>query len=240
LTLSVPTEDDFLFFGYVCGFEEEWGYFVLPELTSALNELAVSPATLKRDLEFMRDRLHAPIIWDRSCRGYRYEEPGGGQTEFQVPGLWFSPEEIHALLLVQELLSQLQPGFLTEQLEPLSRRLHHLVAASRISSDRIVVRPTPLRPVNTEVFGRVAVATIQRLRLGITYFGRHRNEESERIISPQRLIYYRGAWYLDAWCHTRNDWRRFALDSIRAVHPMTAAAEGRRQRSFGIQSRHRP
>ena len=25
-------EDDFLFFGYVCGLEEEWGYFVLSEL----------------------------------------------------------------------------------------------------------------------------------------------------------------------------------------------------------------
>jgi hypothetical protein len=28
-------EDDFIFFGYVIGFEEEWGYFSLSELESA-------------------------------------------------------------------------------------------------------------------------------------------------------------------------------------------------------------
>jgi hypothetical protein len=28
-TEGEPQGDDFLFFGYVCGLEEEWGYFVL-------------------------------------------------------------------------------------------------------------------------------------------------------------------------------------------------------------------
>jgi hypothetical protein len=30
-----------------------------------LESLSVSAATLKRDLEYMRNRLNAPIIWDR-------------------------------------------------------------------------------------------------------------------------------------------------------------------------------
>ncbi len=29
-----PTKHDFRFFGYVCGIEEEWGYFVLSGLES--------------------------------------------------------------------------------------------------------------------------------------------------------------------------------------------------------------
>lgn len=195
-----------------------------PPKAELLRKLSVSRSTLKRDLEFMRERLHAPIIWDRARSGYRYEEPAKGEVPFQVPGLWFSTEEIHALLLVRELLGQLQPGYLSDQLEPLERRLNDLVEASGFSSERIVVHPTPLRPVNPEVFDQVAVATINRKRIGINYFGRHRNEESERMISPQSVIYYRGTWYLDAWCHTREDWRRFALDSIRAVRTMKTAA----------------
>src|SRR3982750_4746120 len=35
-------EDDFLFFGYVCVFEEEWGYFVLSELSEAPGPLGHS------------------------------------------------------------------------------------------------------------------------------------------------------------------------------------------------------
>jgi hypothetical protein len=63
------------------------------------------------------------------------QDPDGNQPEFQVPGLWFPANEIHALLLVRGLLSQLQPGFLAEQLEPFGRRLNDLAKEGRISSD---------------------------------------------------------------------------------------------------------
>lgn len=44
-----------------------------------LHELEVSRATFKRDLEYLRDRLNAPIVlWDRASRGYR--------GVLQVPG----------------------------------------------------------------------------------------------------------------------------------------------------------
>src|SRR5947208_1324293 len=42
-------DNDFLFFGYVCGFEEEWGYFVLSELSSARGPLGLP---IERDLYF--------------------------------------------------------------------------------------------------------------------------------------------------------------------------------------------
>jgi len=195
-----------------------------PPKAELLRQLAVSRSTLKRDLTYMRDRLKAPIVWDRSYGGYRYEEPEKGQPGFQVPGLWFSAEEIHALRLVPDLLSQLQPGYLADQLEPLGRRLDQLARAAQLGSNRFVVRAAPLRPVNPECFGLVASAVIRRQRLGITYLGRNRNEESERTISPQRLIYYRGTWYVDAWCHSREDERRFSLDAILTARAMTTLA----------------
>ena len=40
-------------------------------LNEIMEELEVSRATIRRDLEYMRDRMAAPIIWDRSERGYR-------------------------------------------------------------------------------------------------------------------------------------------------------------------------
>eukprot|EP01036_Dinobryon_divergens_P011097 gene11097-14910_t len=36
-------------------------------------ELEVSRATLKRDLQYLRDRLGAPIVYDREANGYRFE-----------------------------------------------------------------------------------------------------------------------------------------------------------------------
>jgi hypothetical protein len=42
-------EGDFRFFGYVIGFEREWGYFVLSELQSARGTLGLA---IERDLHF--------------------------------------------------------------------------------------------------------------------------------------------------------------------------------------------
>lgn len=41
-------------------------------ISTMLDELEISLATFKRDLTYMKDRLHAPIIWDRDAGGYPY------------------------------------------------------------------------------------------------------------------------------------------------------------------------
>jgi predicted DNA-binding transcriptional regulator YafY len=41
-----------------------------------LDALEVSLATFKRDIEYLRSRLHAPIVWDREAGGYRYADSG--------------------------------------------------------------------------------------------------------------------------------------------------------------------
>jgi predicted DNA-binding transcriptional regulator YafY len=74
--------------------------------TALQAELKVSRATLKRDLDDLRKRLKLPIEWSRAAGGYRLaalQEPRASAHE--LPGLWFSPAEIHALLTLQHLLS---------------------------------------------------------------------------------------------------------------------------------------
>lgn len=90
---------------------------------AALREaIGVSRATLRRDLDYMRDRLHAPIDYDRDANGYRFGSPRSG-ARYELPGLWFSAAEIHALLSTLQLLGNLQPGLLDGQVTPLVGRL---------------------------------------------------------------------------------------------------------------------
>src|SRR5579863_8684043 len=49
VTEGEQRDDDFLLFGFVCGFEEEWGYFVLSELASARGQ---GRMPIERDLHF--------------------------------------------------------------------------------------------------------------------------------------------------------------------------------------------
>jgi hypothetical protein len=53
VTEGSQEEDDFIFFGYVIGFEKEWGYFSLNELQST--QVRGVPA-VERDLHFTPKR----------------------------------------------------------------------------------------------------------------------------------------------------------------------------------------
>lgn len=54
VTEGSPDGDDFRFFGYVSGLEEEWGYFLLSELEAAQGPLSLP---IERDLYFKPGRF---------------------------------------------------------------------------------------------------------------------------------------------------------------------------------------
>ena len=184
-----------------------------------LSRLEVSPATLKRDLAYMRDRLNAPIIFDKDLSGYRLDAQGVG-AQYELPGLWFTSEEIYALLTMQHLLSNLDTGgLLGPHIKPLLSRLTVLLGTADDAVDqvqkRIKVESMGARQVHLELFQVVASALVRRKRLIIEYHSRGSDETSTRELSPQRLMHYRGNWYLDAWCHTKNAMRNFSVDAIK-------------------------
>ena len=189
-----------------------------------LATLEVSLATFKRDLEYLRDRFGAPIEYDRDRQGYCY----AAGSEFVLPGLWLSAPEIHALLTMQHLLRNLQPGILAEHLEPLLARIQALLGTGDVTltevERRIRILGMAQRPVDSQHFEIIASAVLSRQRLAIDYYTRARDELSTRAISPQRLVHYRDNWYLDAWCHLREGLRCFAVESIRRVTPLNTPA----------------
>jgi len=180
-------------------------------------KLECSGPTVYRVLHVLRTLLHAPIEFDRVARGYRYRQDAAAPS-FELPGLWFSAHELQALVVFHSLLDRLGPGLLGEHLAPLSGRIRELLAHRRLNlgeaAQRIRVLGMGSRPAG-HWFGTVASATLQRHRLEIAYHGRERDEITERVISPQRLVHYRDNWYLDAWCHRANGLRSFAVDRVR-------------------------
>lgn len=192
-----------------------------------LRELEVSLATFKRDIEYMRERLHAPIVWDRELRGYRYDREGDDAAQ-ALPGLWFNASEAYALLMMQSLLSDMQPGLLKSHIAPLKARLRALIESGHHSAHEVESRVRLLnvatRTVSDKHFEVVAATLLGRVRLAIQYYGRGRDESSERQVSPQQLLHYRGNWYLIAYCHVRNGLRSFAMDSIQNAYATQEAA----------------
>jgi predicted DNA-binding transcriptional regulator YafY len=190
-------------------------------IESFLDELEISKATFKRDLEYLRSRLNASIVYDRFMGGYKFENPGD-IDKVEMTGLWFSEKEATALVLMQHLLSSLdQGGLIGPHIEPLTAIIDGILGQSETTAKelrkRIKVIGMGSRKNSIENFEEIGAALLKRNRLEIAHYSKGKNEETTREISPQRLIYYRENWYLDAYCHLRNDLRSFALDGIRNV-----------------------
>ena len=194
-------------------------------------ELEVSRSTLKRDLDYLSTRLNSPIAWSREAGGYRLVEAAGASgSQHELPGLWFSPSEIHALLTMQHLLANLDTGgLLASHIAPLMDRLNALLGddGSETAELRRRVRIVGLaqRTVALRHFKSVGTALVQRKRLHVTYLARGTGVTTQREVSPLRLVHYRENWYLDAWCHLRKGLRNFAVDAITALVPMDKAAK---------------
>ena len=189
-----------------------------------MDELGVSRATLQRDLEYLRERLDAPIVYDRFANGYsmRPDARDPRQVRHELPGVWFSEREIHALLTMHQLIQGLdEGGVLARHLQPLLDKLHGMLGASdaegRELMKRVKIMSAARRPVIGRHFELIGTAITRRQRVQMRYYVRSRREETDRIVSPQRLVHWRNTWYLDAWCHRSDALRRFALDAIRSA-----------------------
>lgn len=191
------------------------------------DRLECSDSTARRSLRFLRDRLNAPLEYDHALNGWHYDRH---QNEnFELPGFWFSPEELYALLVSHHLLTTLQPGLLTEHITPLKSRIEKLLEQQNIQRpaihERIRILQIAARPSDMQNFRKLASLLLRGEQVKVLYHGRERDKTTERIISPQRLVYYRSNWYLDAWCHLKKGLRTFALDRMHSIVEMGKKAK---------------
>lgn len=194
-----------------------------------ISELQISLATLKRDLCLLKDRFNAPLKFDRSLGGYCFENTSPVGPKYEVPGLWFNDSELHALLFMQKLLDEVRPGLLTPHLQPLHSRLQAILCSMKDSPDeienRVLIMAAGSRQPKLEFFEVIASATVRRRQIKIMHFNRGANTKTERIVSPQQIVYYRDNWYVDCWCHLRKEVRSFSIDAIEVAELLAESAK---------------
>jgi predicted DNA-binding transcriptional regulator YafY len=199
-----------------------------PVSRSHLQEkLECSRATANRIIRDMRNYLGAPIEFDREAGGYHYAPRG--ELLYELPGLWFNASELQALLAVQQLLAEVQPGLLENQINPLRERIQEILKSKHMGcaevSKRVRILSMAARRTDPDHFKIVAGAVLQHKCLNLTYHSRSRNATTQRTVSPQRLTRYRENWYLDAWDHGKQALRSFAVECIQYVRQLDKPAK---------------
>ena len=177
--------------------------------------LECSPDIVKRDIKAFKELVDAPIFYDRARKGYRYLEKEVGK--FELPGLWLTASEIQGLTVMLAILKSMDNSLLADDLDQVEQALKQILKNKKINAkkfeEKIQYLPSHKKTLNSEIFNRVAQSVLQGKQLEIRYsdfIGR----KTERLISPQKIVHYQSNWYVDAWCHLRNDLRSFAVSRI--------------------------
>ncbi len=181
--------------------------------------------TVRRAIEDMRNFFEAPIEYFPDGNGWQY---AASEDQFELPGLWLTSRELQSLTLLLHVLESFGNGLLNQELTTFDKEIQRLLTARNIDHsafvEHIKVLPLASRHVPGKVFQQVGEALLQRRRINIRYKS-YTHKQTERIISPQTLVYYRENWYLDAWCHLRDELRTFSLARIIAATPQSDVAK---------------
>ncbi len=195
-------------------------------MSDIMRALEISKATAKRDIAKLRDQLGTPIVFDKELGGYRLDTT---QDATQLPGFWFSQDEILALLTIHHMIEQLDPGVLGSKLKPLRERLNKMLTQKGLDLQQLTERVRAVhagkRALPLAQFETLARGTLERRQVQIVHTNRQKGESVTRTISPQQLVHYRDNWYVDAWCHLRKDVRSFSVDAISSSSLLDKAAK---------------
>jgi predicted DNA-binding transcriptional regulator YafY len=188
-----------------------------PNATHLASELEVSTKSIKRDLEFMRDRLNLPLEYDEQRWGYYYTE-----AVKAFPSVQISEGELFALLVAEKALQQYRgtpfEKPMLSALRKLSDGLPDTISIQLTDWDQAVTFRQRAEPIlDLQVFDTLARAAARREQLELLYRKAGTTVAETRVVDPYQLANINGEWFLFAYDHLRDDLRTFVPARIQSV-----------------------
>lgn len=187
-------------------------------------ELEVSERTVKRDVEFMRDQLGAPIEWDASAHTYHYSR----ECDI-LPLLRLDAGEALALTLAGRTFAAWHGTplgrALTAALGKIAGVVGGAVSFPVAEISQLVSHPEdpPTAEAELRYFATALEAIRRRRALRIVYQKPRAGAPPEtRLIHPLHLAHLDHRWVLIAHDPARKDRRNFLLDRIQQATATSA------------------
>ena len=157
--------------------------------------------------------------------------------------------EVMALYFSRGLMRVLKDTVFYESLESFFQKIKATLPAETIQylekieqSLGVGAKPSKRYAQLRDVIDRISQATVERQVVEIDYYTKSRKKRTRRKVSPYKIWFFDGAFYLVGNCGLREDIRIFALDRIKSLRltdetfeiPGDFRVEEFMQTSFGV------
>lgn len=186
-----------------------------PNCVRMAAEMEVSLRTVKRDVEFMRDRFRLPIEYDEVKHGFYYTRPVD-----RFPSLAMTEAEIFALLVAHKAIAQYHGTPFEKPLAMAFRKLTgQLDREEQYSLDNLEegLSFRPFAPEDTDArdFRIIARSLRERRVLEFRYKNLGAKVTQQRRVRPYHLACIENHWYLFAFDVNRQAIRTFSLSRLK-------------------------
>lgn len=200
-------------------FHERVKAHAFPNAFTLAERFEISSKTAQRAIDFMRDRMTAPLEYVPAKRGYCYTEEA-----YELPGSWIGEEELTALLVAYRLASTIPDIKLKRSCATILKRMlaRHGVGDAISMEDleeKVSVKNIAYSRTNGRVFHQVLEHLLHSRPLAIEYYSPHQDKSTRRDILPLHLLHYMGTWHIIAHCGLKNDLRDFVVSRIKTLRP---------------------
>lgn len=185
---------------------------------SLAKELNCSERTIQYDLDFLRERLRAPIEFDRHGRGWHYSNP-----DWRLDMVALTQGELFVLTLGAQVLDTYSNSVYAEELESAIARLadrlpeRTWVNLKQLVGDHVRFRVGAELDLDADMWHDLSQACQQQRRVKMTYYTASRNAISKREFDPYLLHFSGNNPYVTGYCHNKNDLRWFRVDRIQEL-----------------------
>lgn len=223
-------------------FHNEIKHEMHPNARTLAERFEITAKTAQRNIEFLRDRLGAPLRYIPEFRGYAYKD-----NAWELPGLWLHEDELISLVLSYRLAAAVPDSEIKAALKTF---LNHIIANHASAdfnidelSNKISVKNIAYARTNETIFHRLLEGLLKSRPVRIEYYSPHNDQSTTRDILPLHLLNYMGTWHIIAHCHVKKELRDFVLSRIKSVaassEPVTARIPAARvkdyiRQTFGI------
>ena len=156
----------------------------------------VSSKTVRRDIEYLRDMMNAPIEYDASRRGYYYSEPS-----YDIPSFMLTEGELFSLAIGEVVLADYLNSPFYSQLKHIFDRIKDNLSEN-INLDSIDIRDMisavhiPQVKIDPEIFSPVSGAVSSARIIRVEYQVPRYSNTRAMTIEPYKIVAHRGNWYL--------------------------------------------
>ncbi len=133
--------------------------------------------------------------------------------------LRLTPDEALALVVALRMLAETPGVGNRDAIERALAKIEH--AAGDLAGAPVAVR----LPGNDRRLAEIRSAVERRRALRLTYYTPARDETTERVVDPMRVLMVAGRGYLEAWCRRAEATRLFRVDRIDAFTELDEQSE---------------